>query len=81
MCPLTFKKRLIVTHSELMVKVKQLATENILSNRRQIVVINGTPSGSAPVTIDVSQSSVLEPVSFITDINNMDIGLNNSFKV
>ncbi len=68
-----------------MFKVKQLGIdgtvnnwiENWLSNRKQIVVINGTASDWAPVTSGVLLESVLGPILFIIYINDIDVGLNN----
>ncbi len=51
--------------------------ENWLSNRKQRVVINGTVLDWAPVSNDVPQGSILEPVLFIIYINDIDVGFNN----
>ncbi len=50
--------------------------ENWLSNRKQRVGMKGTASDCAPGTSGVSQDSVLGPVLFIVNINDIDVGLN-----
>ncbi len=68
-----------------MLKVKQLRIvddvhkwmENLLNNRKQKVIINGSASDWAPATNSLPQGSVLEPEIFIIHINDIDIELNN----
>ncbi len=53
--------------------------KNLLSNRRQRVVINGVSSEWMPETSGVPQDSVLGSVHFVIYVNNIDRGLNNFF--
>ena len=46
-------------------------TENFLTNRKQAVVLNGTPSKETPVRSGVPQGSVLGPTLFILYTNEL----------
>ncbi len=71
-----------VPHSKLMFKVMQPGIKgyvhnwikNLLSNRKQRVVINDTDSDWASVTIGVPQGSVLGPIVFIIYKNDIMSG-------
>ena len=70
-----------VHQNKIMIRVKQFGIasnvhnwiENWLTNRKQMVVINGNSSDWTFVTSGVPQGSVLKPVLFMIYKNNIDV--------
>ncbi len=78
-----------IPHNKLTFKVKHLGVDGnvhkwiktLLSNRYKRVVINGIVSDWAPITSGVPQESLLVPIMFIFNINDIDVRLNNLISV
>ena len=54
---------------------------NLLSNRKQILVLNGQISSWVDVNAGFPQGSILDPLLFLIDINDLTDGLSSNAKL